>query len=99
MDFLAYFAAPPKPISAVKRHGFLALGLSLLACHVAWIAFRYHGVYAPRHRVQLLIIVALIVNHLAFRFPWSQRVTVALRVGAALLIAVTVWQWLGVVRG
>lgn len=82
-------------MSVAARHGFLALGLCLLACHAAWMA-RLGWKYEDRHLAQACILLALILNHLAFRFPWPREGRIALRAVAVLWLGATAFLWVRV---
>lgn len=93
----AFLVSPPKPTSRSGRIAFLGLCVGLLLWHVIWIDRHAGAAHEPRVRVIGGVLVALLLNHLAFRFAWPPRWTMALRVVATLwLVALGVF-WLRVV--
>lgn len=84
MDLPTFLTSSPKPVSPLVRLGFLALCAGLLVGHVAWLGRHPWAFHDDRYRIVSLVLVALLLNHLAFRFPWPRLAMVALRIGATL---------------
>lgn len=93
MDLPTFLTSPPKPVSPAMRLGFLVLCTGLLVWHVAWLGRHTVAFHDDRHRIVGLVLVALLLNHLAFRFAWPRPATVALRIGATLGLVLLGGYW------
>lgn len=93
MNLRRMLSDPPKPLDPWLRYGFLALCLGLLGWHLCWLVG--HSWMRGRENISL-VLVALLLNHLAFRFSWPRTVTASLRLAACawLVFAVCCWLWL-----
>ncbi len=79
MNLRTLLTNPPKPVDPWLRRGFLLFCLLLLGWHLQWLA--RHG-WPAGHEVISIILVALLLNHLAFRFSWPRKVMIGLRLAA-----------------
>jgi hypothetical protein len=93
MNLRVLLTRPPKPLDPWLRYGFLAFCLILLGWHLRGMS--RHS-WAPGRENIGLVLVALLLNHLAFRFPWPSPVMAGLRVLACawILLAFGYWLWL-----
>lgn len=88
--FLNSFAEPPKEVEPVFRSVMLGVCLFLLAWNIRWL-LALRPDYSYDRYGNLVVILMLLFNHLAYSFRWPVRVTVALRVWA--------WVWLAFAIG
>jgi hypothetical protein len=91
MNLHATLTDPPKPLDPWLRHGFLVLCLSVLGWHRWWLL--HHAGMRGRENIGL-VLVALTLNHLAFRYAWPRPVMAGLRIVACAWIAFSFGFWL-----
>ena len=96
MNLRLALTAPPVPINPWLRHGYLWFCLVLLGWH--WNRQVRHG-WRRDHDIIELILVALLLNHLAFRFCWPRPAIVGLRLVAWAWLAYGAVRWLLLVSG
>jgi len=75
------FAAPPPPRSAPYKYGFLTIILILTAWRL--LLDQSHPMH---HWDSYSVLVALLLNHLAYQFRWPVMMTALLRIVA--------WEWI-----
>jgi hypothetical protein len=90
----ALLTDPPPPSHPWLRRGFLVFCLGLLLWHQIWRVD--HPWIRLRREPDILglVFVALLLNHLAFRFTWSRAVTAGLRLLACGWLIFGVGYWL-----
>lgn len=91
MDLRNILTAPSKPLPAWLRHGYLIICVILLGWDLGWRSL--HG-WIGGHENLSRVLVALPLNHLAFRYDWPRPVRVILRCTASVWIAFTLGHWL-----
>lgn len=91
MNLRTAFTAPPKPLRPWLRHGYLVFCLILLGWDVVW--WSRHGWTRSQDSLSL-VLVALPLNHVAFRYDWPPPVRVILRSVACVWIAWVLGHWL-----
>ena len=85
MSIRDHLTKPPWDSTPTYRYGMLAACLLLLAFHIKWQITLRDGYPYERYSTGVALIM-LLLNHLAYCFPWRTSVTVALRMLA--------WGWL-----
>ncbi|HWA10838.1 MAG TPA: hypothetical protein VG838_15470 [Opitutaceae bacterium] len=92
MNLRIILTAPPRPVAPGRRYGYLAFCLALAGWHLRWLA---EHAWTRSHDVITVVIVALVLNHLAFRFRWPKAVAAGLRVTACAWCAAGLcwWAW------
>ena len=80
-----WFLAEPRIRSAGFQYGFLAFIIALLIFQ-AVVAAHLPSSYRPGRYGGFIAPLMLLFNHLAYKFRWSQTVTIVLRVIA--------WVWI-----
>ena len=95
MDLRNALTAPPKPLPTWLRHGYLIICVTLLAWNLGWRSL--HGWIGGSENLSL-VLVALPLNHVAFRYDWPRPVRVILRCAASVWIALTLGHWLSQFR-
>jgi hypothetical protein len=88
MNPRAVFIDPPKPLPPWLRDGYLGFCLALLGWH-AWWLWRHSWVRG--HDSITLVLVALLLNHVAFRYPWPRPVMILLRIAACAWIVLALY--------
>ena len=85
MNIFATFAEPAKSKHPAFSYGFLAVILTLLAFDLYW-RMTLPPFYPHDRNINLVVVLMLLFNHLAYQFRWPPAATAGLRLLA--------WGWL-----
>lgn len=78
MNIRSIFTEPAKLAHPGFRYGMLVGCLLLLAWSVRW-RLSVPADYPYERNGNIVVVLMLLLNHLAYQFQWSTRVTIALR--------------------